>query len=401
MREPTTTDLRDVLRARASSVAVPEPPLEAVVGRARSRRRSTAVRAVAGTAALAAAIAAVIALGGRSDESAPEPGPVKTPTSAPTPATIDDLPTGPPPKIAYLAGRTLHVGQRSFRFSTRASDLRQVGKLITVLDGSRVLLFRTDSPGLTPEVLTAQADGAAVISTDEQFVVWPLAPGSNGVTLVLHPLRGGPDRRATVPATPQCCDNPFELDGVTQEGVISSQPALGKVWIWLVLSDARTGAPMPRGVMEVTGFNRKKYPLVAQVTYDYLVLESTVGTLVAGGVDGQGRFVADSRMSVAQADFDDPETHRAAFWADDGIHVREWHQQDATDLVIATPHTEYGPDEVRWEDSDHVIAYFDLDVTPPGTEKAQTRSVLVRCSLDTEKCERAADLRGWVELPRQ
>lgn len=413
-RERRTVPLLDDLQAMASEpmpgqvpdVPVPEPPLDRIAAGIREARRRSVRRALAVTAALAAVIALVVLTTDSDDRPGTRPVPPSPSTPSTTrslPFSVDELPHGPPSRVAVVAHGMLLLGSRSYRLDGDACCITQAGPLVTLgyRDG-RGVLFRTDLPDFTPEVVTDSAEGPLLISPDGGYLAYQRRVAGDAVVLVVHPLDGSPELVRPVPAK-ACCGSAFTVDGITRHGIVASLPARHRVWFWSIDAD-RSGGYADGGLREVSGLEGFGSPTVAQVTADRIVLAGNI-RLAVGTVRADGRFVesgccrAVRGLRTGSFDLRDPAGERVAFVRDGALWIRDL--EAATDLTLPLPGAEEGP-VVRWEDEERVLVLLELSAAnaPGGTGGPVRRTVLMRCAPETRHCERAEDLLGVVQLAR-
>jgi hypothetical protein len=191
------------------------------------------------------------------------------------------------------------------------------------------------------------------------------------------------------PARPRCCDNPFLIDGMTQDGhVVASMPATGHTWVWRTPDGGDPGA-----VQEVTGLGTGA---VSEVTPAGVVVRLPLAQYAVGHLDDDGQFVRGDVLTARDAEFADPLGRRAVILDENGeIRVRDIRSRGRSrrglqDVRMLLPELTAGFAAVSWEDDDHVL----LDVS----DASVPHGALVRCAVDSGDCELAAVYTGTRHL---
>lgn len=311
----TLDDLRAALRSRADAAPVPALPLDALadLDAARELRRRRAVALVAAAAVVVGVLTAVGIDRGRQTSS--ERPPAGSPSGLPTrtPATVEDLPEGADPKVAYLNGDKLLYGRAVLPVSGEIGNLRQAGDLVMFLQGAdRLRVLRLDpEQGSAEDLLDVHTGAPGALDEAGTYAAWMTPMAGGPAEVVLRRLDGeGSDLRQTFPGTPSCCDNPFYVDGVSADGrVIASLPAMQKTWVWDALGDGQ--------VRQISwpGFSSAD---VVQVLGNSLVIETPFGSRALGTLDEEARWTEIPTNDGADVR---PVFDGYAVWSDDGRRV--------------------------------------------------------------------------------
>lgn len=380
--------LRQELVRRSDEVEVPPPPIDELIlagreARLRRRRRTwTWVGGVAAAVAVAFTLASV--LEGSSDPAARKPArePVRF---------LSALPSGAPPLIASSTGRLLRLGNgRQVTMPELPSRIVQTRRWLLVVSTSGTI--RRYDP-LTGESSTVAETSRGELVTDPsgEHVAWLSATGGTA-SVVVETVT---DQSVPIsdeqrfPGRPRCCDNPFLIAGITQDGhVVASMPATGHTWLWRT-PDGGEREP----VREVTGLGTGA---VLEVTAAGVVVGLPLSQYAVGRLDDEGRFVRSDVLSARDAGFSDPAGRRAVVLDDNGeIRVRDIRSRGRSrrgvqDVRMLLPALPSGFAAVSWEDDDHVLLDLSDASTPHGA--------LVRCDVDTGDCELAVVYRGERHL---
>jgi hypothetical protein len=229
------------------------------------------------------------------------------------------------------------------------------------------------------EVITDNANGPFVVDPGGNYVAWQ-PPGSGQARVAVRALDGsGRTYTQTFPGTPTCCDNPFDVHGITKSGLVFGSLA-DQAWVWDIHTD---------GVAEVRGLAGG---FITQVTANEIVLQLPDSTTSVAGTVTRGRFEETDRIDGQAADFADPSGRRFVYTKVDGdVHVRD-REPGVTapnilyrDIWLRLPDLSSVP-EVFWEDGDHVL----LDASEDGIGAGW----LVRCDVGTGACETAVRFDG-------
>jgi len=381
-------ELRDELVRRAHEAEVPLPPVASLIAeghRARRRRTRRGLGWAAGTAAL---VLAGLALGnlvqartsGGEDPGRPEP-------SVAIPRFVSMLPDGKQPRVAFSVRTSLHLGGgREVALAEEPSAIVQTRHWLYVayLSGA---IVRVDTA--TAEVTTVRSDSRGEVVTDSSghHVAW-LAGGAGPAVVAVQSVDAEgaallSDEQA-FPATPRCCDNPFVVNGMTEEGqVIASLPAANRAWVWTT-PDGGTRDQ----VHEISGLGNG---VISQVTASGIVVQYLPSHFAVGVLEDDA-FLVHDEINARQADFGDPLGRRVVYADTDGeIHVRERpphgrSRRGSQNVRLQLPVLDQGFTSARWEDDGHVL----LDVSDASVPDG----ALVRCDVGTGACEIAARLDG-------
>lgn len=296
------------------------------------------------------------------------------------------LPTGAPPRIASITGRSLLLGNGlQVTLPDLASEIVQTRSWLLVVSLSGEIRRYEPTNGQT-HVVAPASHGELVTDPSGEHVAW-LDAGTGRAVVVVRTVTDWSvpvsDEQA-FPARPRCCDNPFRIGGIDQDGqVVVSLPSAGRTWSWRTPDG---GATNP--VQEVTGLGTGA---VSEVTAAGVVLRRPPDRYAVGRIV-DGRFVRTDDLAAREAEFADPLGHRVVLADEDGaIHVREIHsrgrsRRGSADVQLSLPPMPDGFSEARWEDDSHVL----LDVSDPSAP----HGALVRCDVDTGACEIAVVFDG-------
>lgn len=386
LTDHTTRELGAELAARADETEVPAPPDPlSLLPQARQYQRRRVRRSLAWTIAAGVAIVAVLA--GAVDGGVLGGGDPARSVSAPPvqPGTLADLPRGGSPSIAYSVGRTLHVGDRELVLADPPSAIAQSpGRAFLSYGSGRI--DQVDLADLTVKTLTRSAAGPAVADPEGELVAW-LLRGTGAATVLVYSVGTGASDEQTFPVTPRCCDNPFEVHGITRSGqVVGALPAEDRAWVW----DVREGGDPT----EIEGIGTRG---IVGVTADEVVVHDAPFHFAAGEVAGN-RFRTRFQFQARSADFDDPRVRRVVYVDRAGEtvvrdRINRRRDRRVGDLVrLRLPALDAGFRGAWWEDNDHVLLDVVDDVVPRGA--------LVRCHVETGRCETAARFAGPHVLAR-
>lgn len=365
------SDLGDALTRAADTVAVPLPPVEALLAGGRDARRRSSRRVRRRAAAVASVLLLALAIGSFLQahplgSSAP---------GGPIPATLASLPTGKAPRTAYAERRTLHLaGGKSVLLpaSPTAIAAADGGWYVSFANGT---ILRVDSRTLVTRLVTDTAAGPAVTDRLGRYAAW-LAAAPGPPLVVVEPT--DPHRTGSSIRTqrfPDCCDGPLHVDGITPTGdVVVSFPVASRAWLW---QPPGTFPALLGGVRQIAGIGNG---VVHQVTPTDLVVYKFPYDFVVGKLEGDA-FLATEEVWANAADFADPRGRRVVYADDAGrIQVgRRRAREDAHDLRLRLPGLSQGYRAIRWEDEDHVL----LDVA----DGSLPRGGLVRCDARNGACE--------------
>lgn len=329
-----------------------------------------------------------------------------TPASAPR--SLRDLPDGAPAAWPYLRGRSLVLAGREVGFDARPTAAVVAPHVVVVwLRDGRVVRVDPDS-GRTA-ALPGSSSGPVVVDPGGNFAAWQ-SPSAGRAEVVVVSLRGRPvvlDRQ-TFPAVPSCCDNPFQVLGLSQlADLYVSLPAFGRTWTWNIY-EGQEGVPheVPDSdafVLPVRGLEGGGH--VVDVTAGEVVVLRAPETKrdlseFSVGVARGGTYREREKVQAQLADFGDPRGRRVVYWTADGkghLTLRTTgpgarHGADDTVLPLGLPAgLEVGA--VLWEGSDRFL----VDVT----EGSSGTRALVRCDARTGACELAGKLGRRVLLARE
>lgn len=388
----TTSDLREELVRRADEVAVPFPPVDLLVSRGREERRRRGRRSFAWAAAVAVVAVIGVTLASVVGGAEPDrPGSTTGPTTPPAalPGNLTDLPTGRPPDIAYSTRRVLHVQGHEIALTARPSAIAQTPDWVFVaFPNGRIVQVSTETAGV--ETLIDAGTGSVVTDPSGTHVAWLLA-GNQEATVVLREVdaSGAAPHTAeqTFPATPRCCDNPFVLNGITQDGdLVGSLPAASKAWVWDT-RDGGTGADTDSDLREIEGLGNGS---IDQVTVDGIVIQYPPSHYAVGSLE-DGVFLVTGEFTARTAYFGDPLGRRLVYVDDSGeTHVRtrvpRRGRRVPVNVRLQLPLSDAGFTSARWEDDAHVLLDVFDNYLPDGA--------LVRCDVVTGACELASRFDG-------
>ena len=385
-------DLRTELLRRAEDPLVPLPPIGALVERSHQAQRERRRRVLSRTAIAAAVVVVGLAVttvvqGRSSDPSRPDPDA----SAADELNFLSSLPDGARPEFAYSVGDFLYLpGGRGVQLDETPSAIAEAGDWVYVayLSG-RIVRVGLKDPAVEPVAETS--GGQLVADRGGSRLAW-LASDVGAAEVHLesanpaYPVVG--DDSQLFPARLRCCDNPFEINGITRDGeVVASLPVEGRVWVW------DTDDPGSR-VREITGIGNG---VVSQVLKGALVVHDPPFQYAAGRIE-DGAFLRVAEIAAVDADFSDPQGHRIVYADTAGeIHVREVTTRGRSrrgdpNIRLQLPTIDDGFSAVVWEDSFHVVLDVSDETAPDGA--------LVRCNVTDGVCELADELEGPHLLPR-
>ncbi len=381
------TDLHDELFRRSEEVRVPHPALDSLVVAGHDERRRVrrqTWRRAAGVAAVAVlGLVAVSVVQGlsRGDVSRPRA------TRGTAVRFLSALPGGAPPRIAYSTGQLLRLGDgRLVKLPGRPTTIVQTTKwLYAALLSGRIV--RVDTATGETATVTRHSHGELVTDPAGEHIAW-LDAGTGEARVVLRTVADWTVQLSDeqpFPAVPRCCDNPFVVNGMTEDGeVVASLPATHRAWVWST-PDAGTTT----GIREIRGLGNG---VITDVSAAGIVVRRPPFQYAVGRVADDGLFVGTAALTAIDADFADPRGHRVVLADEDGeVHVREVgargrSRRGSQDVRLLLPTLGDGFRSVRWEDADHVLLEVVDASTPNGA--------FVRCAVDTGMCEIAVRFDG-------
>jgi len=379
----STADLSAELVVRAEELDPPLPPIGELLARGheehRHRRRQSWGRAGGAAAVVVAGLVVASVLQRASDESSSRPT-----SPAVVPASLSALPNGRLPRLAYSEGRSLHLSSgQGVALTDRPSGIVQTKKWLFVAYPSGEIV-RVDIATTETQTFGNASQGQLVTDAAGEHIAW-LAAGDTPPAVVVQTVWDGAvllNDQQTFPAEPTCCDNPFVVNGITQDGrVVASLPAENRAWVW-----GTPDAGSDSQVREIEGLGNG---LVRRVRADEIEVEYVPAHFAVGVLEGNTFLVRDE-INARQADFGDPRGERVLYTNDAGeIHVVErasYAGQRPPRQRLGLPALDEGYTSVRWEDADHVLLDVFDDSLPDGA--------LVRCDVDTGACEIAVRFGG-------
>lgn len=399
MTDPTLADLREELREHAD-VVVPDAPIAELLASAdeikRTRSRRILIAVAAGVVAIVG-LAATIAGGiGHDDRVVPSDQPTSTSTDMPPNRvkSLEDLPQGKPSDLIHLMGRTLYLGDKTVTLPRQPIRMLPSGSKAVVqyddfsIDAVDLLDGRTRK-------ISGEGSGIPVVSHGGLWIAYEKpGTGKNPVVVVDTVTRETPSamREATFPAVKSCCDNPFQLYGMDQSGMVAGGTPMSGDFTWVTRHDGRGGLPGEPTRLFGPGGRR-----VLDVTEVEIVVTGPAGIEIGQLVQGQG-FVPNDRFELdGEADFEMPS--RVLLMNADGlIRLRERTHQVRSprapehEVVLNLPELREFPG-VHWENypNDDGSRQVVLDVS--AYSSGLDRDAQVRCDTNTGECEIAA----WYE----
>jgi len=382
-------DLRALLWRRAEDAVIPPPPIDALVtrGHAERRRRARRVarRVAIGAVAVVAALAVSTVVKGSDTPRPPRPAP----TAADVPRFLSSLAQGERPAVPYSVRRFLYLpGGRGVDLAERPAGIVSTPHWVYVayLSGK---IVRVNTASLSIEPVVDASGGQLVGDRTGSRVAW-LETGTGEAVVDLTSLdrahENDPRSAQALPVVLRCCDDPLQLDGITDDGeLVASLPAENRGWVW----NTRGGGD----VREVSGLGNG---VISQVASSSVVVYYPPIHYAVGQID-DGAFLQVAEFVGRDADFTDPLGHRVVYADDDGaVHVRERDlrgrsRRAAPTVTFRLPALDNGYAGLRWEDEDHVILDVYDESAPDGA--------LVRCDVRDGSCELADELEGPHLLP--
>lgn len=376
--------LRDELFRRAEDAVVPLPPIDVLLERGRRARRQRVRRATDWAAGVVAVVVAGLALATVLQDRGPD-RPQSHPTASPraaVPRFLTLLPRGGSPKVPYSVRHFLYLpGGRGVELGARPAAIARTPHSVYVayLSGK---IVRVDTVNIRIEPVVDTSGGQLVTNPDGSKVAW-LQSGAGPAVVNLSPVEPTAAGSAVVqafPATLRCCDDPFEVNGITRDGeLLASLPAENRAWVW----DTHG-----HDVREITGLGNG---VISQVTARGLVVHYPPFQYAAGQLE-HGVFLQVTELAAREAEFSDPQGRRIVYADDAGeIHVREGvvrgrSRRGTPNIRLRLPVLENGYAAARWEDEDHVL----LDVI----DESVTYGAMVRCDVRDGSCELATRFEG-------
>lgn len=383
--------IRSVLDHEGRTVETPwPPPLDDLLvgGQAelrRRRRRRILAGAVAGSIVLVAVTGALVAAGPDTASDAP--------VAQRSGQQLAGLPVGEPPRTLYCMGGVVRWGDVEVPMGDGScawpDRLAQVGDTAIAVDGASVTLF--DHAGSHPLPLQADSDSSpVVISPDGRIAALVLLDRVDGrQEIVLWDTERRVEWKRVVAPTP----DQLNLEGIDAVGRVYLTSVEGpgsatRIWVWP--SQERGGH-----FRRVTGLG--DFVTVADVPPDGLAVLKTVsdgdsrkGVGVWGTVTDEGAFI-----------LGDAGTVRLAVWSPDRSHyltaslsaVSVRHETGRREAVIRLPEDVRVAGDPAWESEDRVLVPVEGAIGPA------IAVAVLRCAVETERCEVATRGRQDVMLP--
>ncbi|MCW2855748.1 MAG: hypothetical protein JWR52_1363 [Marmoricola sp.] len=371
----------DELRRRAADADVPPLAVAHLIARGHEARRVRARRTLTVVAAVvAAALVTVVVAVGHSDDpgSTRPPGPAATPTGAPR--TLSELPSGPPPRVVYSSGRTVHLSGRTVELPFVPDHLVPAGDAVLASSARGSVVWIDRATGATA-TLTTTAGSTPVATLTGGWVAWLKATkGSAIVVLVGVGSHGAIDERfeQRFPAKPSCCSDPFELNGIVgADQLIASMPSQQKAWSWSL----ETGGSSARPASSIQLLGGLGQQGITVIDHTLVLTDAAGGTTIAGLFNARIEAMADTNpFPIVPGGAGG----QAVAYLDDGGKVRVGPFPGAAvgNHVFGFPQTG-DPVTLFWDDATHVLLVYTI---------GSTRATIVRCAISTGSCERAAEL---------
>jgi DNA-directed RNA polymerase specialized sigma24 family protein len=381
-------DLRAELAGRADEALVPLPPIDVLVSDGQLARRQHKRRIATRAGVVVTVMVAALALTAVVERGSSGPGRGGGPTPpADVPVFLTSLPHRGQPEIPYSVRRFLYLpGGRGVDLAEQPAAIVQTpGWVYVAYRSGKIVRVDVDDPAI--EVVTESSGGQLVADADGEQVAWLEAAVGGAQVHVQAADPQAPSDGGTVWAFPvelRCCDNPFEVNGITADGgPIASLPAESRAWVG-----------NDEGVREVNGMGNG---VVGQVLAHGLVVRYPPLHFALGRIE-DGNFLQVAEIAAVSADFSDPTARRIVYADTDGeIHVREVptrgrSRRGETNIRLRLPTLDDGFAAARWEDENHVILDVTDETTPDGA--------LVRCDVRDGACELADKLEGPHILAR-
>lgn len=393
--------IRSVLDHEARTVETPwPPPLDDLLvgGQAElrhRRRRRLLTGALAGSIVLVVSTASLLATG-------PDKGP-DAPVAQQSGQQLADLPVGEPPRSLYCMGGVVRWGDETLPMSDGScawpDRLAQVGDSAIAVDGASVTLF--DHAGSHPLAVQADSHSSPVVfSPDGRIAALVLLDRVDGRQLIVlwDTVRRVEWQRVVAP-TPDL----LNLEGIDAAGrvYLTSVGAPGsatRIWIW---PSQEPGSRFRR----VTGLGN--FVTVADVPPDGLAVLKTLddggrtdddaswsgreGVAVWGTVTDEGRFVLGDADSVRQVAWSPDRSHYLATSLS-GVSVH--HETGRREAVLRVPDDVRVAGDASWETEERVLIPVEGAIGPA------IAVAVLRCAVETERCEVATRGRQDVMLPR-
>jgi DNA-directed RNA polymerase specialized sigma24 family protein len=372
-------ELATVLTREADQVAVPLPPIEALLTSGHDARRRGRRRALRLAGATAVVLALALAAG-----SYLQAHPIRWSSPPPMPTRLTDLPTGKPPRTTYAEQDTLHLDGGAYTvLDANPSAIVPSGRwtFVSLISGA---IVRLDNERLVVTPVTDSASGPVVGDRRGRHVAW-FDVGYGLRRIVLRDT--DPVRSQSSPAERSLTTGgePFEVAGVTAAGdVVVTRPSDTRAWIWPAPREVPEPGP---GLREIEGLGNG---VVRQVTPGEIVVLYPPNHFAVGRLEA-GAFLAEEDLVATAADFADPRGKRIVY-ADSAGHVHVGRRGVGTgrlrphDPQLRLPRLTAGWSGLTWEDDDHVLLDVADDSMPNGA--------LVRCDVRSRDCEVAVRFRG-------
>lgn len=283
------------------------------------------------------------------------------------------------------------VGARQVRLDVRPVTAVRASSGSVLLWTRGGVVLRVHERSLRVDRLTARASGPPVVDPRGNFVAWQDAgPGRAAVLLY---FLGRPDTtlldRQLFPATPSCCDNPFQVDGMAGSDLHASLPSVGRTWVWNVY-EGQDGIPndLPDSLADVTRLRGLGSGHIAAVEGEEIVVEypprsKDSETQFGFGDTRGGRYREVRRLSAVEVDLEDPRGRRIVYWTAEGVGRVIWRGERVRAEVELVLPTTLEVDALTWEDDQHVLV--------DGVDPALRQRALIRCDARSGECE-VADL---------
>jgi hypothetical protein len=372
-------ELATVLTGEADRVAVPLPPIEALLAGGHGARRRGRRRALRLVGATVVVLSLALAAG-----SYLQAHPIRWSSPAPMPTRLTDLQAGKPPRTPYAEQDTLHVHGGAYTvLDANPSAIVPAGRwtFVSLISGT---IVRVDNDSMVVSPVTDSASGPVVADRRGRYVAW-FDVGEGLRQIIVRKTDPSPSQSSPAEWSLTTGGDPLDVAGITSTGgVVVSRPIETRAWIWP--APRKVPEPGP-GLLEIEGMGNG---VVRQVTPGEVVVLYPPNHFAVGRLES-GAFLAEEDLVATAADFADPRRRRIVY-VDSAGHVRVGHRGVGTGRIrphdprLRLPRLAAGWSGIAWEDDDHVL----LDVA----DDSMPRGALVRCDVRSRDCEVAVRFHG-------
>lgn len=369
------------LREQADMRELAELDVLAVMDGGLRRRRRARSRRVRGAAAVSLVVAAASILSMSLGREVPVPA-----EGDDTPASVADLPSGPPPQVPYCSDGTTILGAGA---PIAAACLPMSSHAGTTIGWDGEAVYRVADGGLAPLSTHVQSSWVPALSQDGRFAAW--VTDEPAPTLLVYDARTS-RRLAHVPMP-------------TSWGWTAGIDALGRVFflaygrgapIWMYDIATRRLLPVrdvpPHGSPGIRFVSRDGFGLDRGAFDD----DEVTGTSELGSVDARGRFTSLGEIAVGWSSWSPDFSHVVQETAE-GFWVQETDDLDHH-VALRLPEAGLPTANPTWETPDTLLVTFHPGATWDSMLEEESQGAfatdetyVLRCHTSDGDCEVALE----------